>query len=56
MMQLDFIIEQLCIQEATNQELMIAKGQWKMLTKRREAKVEILSTGTSTTEPIPFIA
>ncbi len=29
MMQLDFIIEQLRIQEATNQDLMIAKGQWK---------------------------
>jgi hypothetical protein len=27
MMQLDFIIEQLRIQEATNQDLMIAKGQ-----------------------------
>ncbi len=41
MMQLDFIIEQLSIQEATNQDLMIAKGQWKILTKWREAKEQI---------------
>ena len=41
MMQLDFIIEQLSIQEATNQDLMIAKGKWKILTKWSEAKEQI---------------
>jgi hypothetical protein len=41
MMQLDFIIEQLRIQEATNQDLMIAKGQWKIITKWSEAKEQI---------------
>ena len=41
MMELDFIIEQLSIQEATNQDLMIAKGQWKILNKWSEAKEQI---------------
>jgi len=41
MMQLDFIIEQLRIQEATNQDLMIAKGEWKIITKWSEAKEQI---------------
>ena len=41
MMQLDFIIEQLSIQEATNQDLMIAKGKWKILSKWSEAKEQI---------------
>jgi len=40
-MELDFIIEQLRIQEATNQDLMIAKGQWKIITKWSEAKEQI---------------
>jgi hypothetical protein len=41
MMDLGFIIEQLQKVEATDQDLMIAKGEWKILTKWSEAKEQI---------------
>ena len=40
-MDLGFIIEQLQKTEATNQDLRIAKGEWKILTKWSEAKEQI---------------
>lgn len=40
-MDLGFIIEQLQRVEATDQDMMIAKGQWKIITKWSEAKEQI---------------
>ena len=40
-MDLGFIIEQLQKQEATDQDWMIAKGEWKILNKWSEAKEQI---------------
>lgn len=40
-MNLGFIIEHLQKQEAIDQDMMIAKGQWKILTKWSEAKEQI---------------
>ena len=40
-MDLGFIIEQLQKVEATDQDLRIAKGEWKVLTKWSEAKEQI---------------
>ena len=40
-MDLGFIIEQLQKQEAIDQDLMIAKGEWKILNKWSEAKEQI---------------
>ena len=40
-MDLGFIIEQLQLQKAIDQDMMIAKGQWKILTKWSEAKEQI---------------
>ena len=40
-MDLGFIIEQLQKTEATNQDLRIAKGEWKIMTKWSEAKEQI---------------
>jgi len=41
MMNLGFIIEQLRKSEAIDQDMRIAKGQWKILTKWSEAKEQI---------------
>jgi hypothetical protein len=41
MMDLGFIIEQLHKTKATDQDLRIAKGEWKVLTKWSEAKEQI---------------
>lgn len=40
-MDLGFIIEQLQRNDAIDQDMMIAKGQWKILTKWSEAKEQI---------------
>ncbi len=40
-MDLGFIIEQLQRVEAIDQDMMIAKGEWKILTKWSEAKQQI---------------
>ena len=40
-MDLGFIIEQLQRNDATDQDMRIAKGQWKILTKWSEAKEQI---------------
>jgi hypothetical protein len=40
-MDLGFIIEQLQKSEAIDQDLMIAKGEWKIITKWSEAKEQI---------------
>ena len=40
-MNLGFIIEQLQKSEAMDQDLMIAKGKWKIITKWSEAKEQI---------------
>ena len=40
-MDLGFIIEQLQKSEAIDQDLMIAKGGWKIITKWSEAKEQI---------------
>ena len=40
-MDLGFIIEQLPNHSATDQDMRIAKGQWKILTKWSEAKEQI---------------
>jgi len=41
MMDLGFIIEQLRKTDAIDQDMRIAKGQWKILTKWSEAKEQI---------------
>ena len=40
-MDLGFIIEQLQKSEAMDQDMMIAKGEWKIITKWSEAKEQI---------------
>lgn len=40
-MDLGFIIEQLQNSDAIDQDMRIAKGQWKILTKWSEAKEQI---------------
>lgn len=40
-MDLGFIIEQLTKVENPDQDMMIAKGEWKILTKWSEAKEQI---------------
>lgn len=40
-MNLGFIIEQLQRNEAIDQDMMIAKGEWKILAKWSEAKEQI---------------
>ena len=40
-MDLAFIIEQLQKSEAMDQDMMIAKGEWKIITKWSEAKEQI---------------
>lgn len=40
-MDLGFIIEQLQNNKAIDQDMMIAKGEWKILTKWSEAKEQI---------------
>lgn len=40
-MDLGFIIEQLQRTEATDQDMRIAKGEWKIITKWSEAKEQI---------------
>jgi hypothetical protein len=40
-MDLGFIIEQLQRTEAIDQDMMIAKGEWKIITKWSEAKEQI---------------
>ena len=40
-MNLGFIIEQLQLQKATDQDMRIAKGQWKIVTEWSEAKEQI---------------
>ena len=40
-MNLGFIIEQLQKSNAINQDMRIAKGEWKILTKWSEAKEQI---------------
>lgn len=40
-MDLGFIIEQLPKQEAIDQDMMIAKGQWKIITEWSEAKEQV---------------
>lgn len=40
-MNLGFIIEQLHKTEPVNQDLRIAKGEWKIITKWSEAKEQI---------------
>lgn len=40
-MDLGFIIEQLAKEDATDQDMRIAKGEWKILTKWSEAKEQI---------------
>lgn len=40
-MDLGFIIEQLPNQTAIDQDMMIAKGQWKIVTEWEEAKEQV---------------
>ena len=40
-MDLGFIIERLAKEDATDQDMRIAKGEWKILTKWSEAKEQI---------------
>ena len=40
-MDLGFIIEQLQKQEAKDQDMRVAKGEWKIITKWSEAKEQI---------------